>query len=530
MKFKKSPFKIRTRRSGTETSHDLQKKSASQGNLCPSLEDNKKLIKEMTGKSDDIIVREIRVGKGGSLKAGLFYTDGLVDQPSNQNFILETLMVDLKDTDLDNNVSFRESPLSFIKEYVLTVGKVSEVTDYDSLFTSLFSGSVILLFDGYTGGLDISMEGWRDLGVTEATGEPTVRGPKESLTENIRTNTALIRRKINSPKLWFETKRIGTITKTMVCMGYVKGIANDKIVEEARRRLDKIEIDSILESGYIEEMIQDETFSPFPTTFITERPDVIAANLLEGRIVIIVDGTPQAIIVPALFVQFFQTADDYYARADISTLIRLLRFLGFFIALLMPSLFIAVTTFHQELLPTPLLISLAAQREGVPFPAFVEALLMEITFEILREAGLRMPRAVGQALSIVGTLVVGTAAVEAGIVSAAMVIVVSITAISSFVVSSFYLAISVRVLRFPFIGLAASFGLFGVFAGLIALILHLCSLRSFGVPYMSPMAPFIVEDQKDALFRFPRWALSSRPRLIGRKNVKREDTPSPKPD
>lgn len=530
MKFKKSSLKIRPKHSGTGTSHDYQKESDSRDMLHSSLQVNKKTIKEMTGNSDDIIIREIRIGKGGSLKAGLFYTDGLVDQPSNQNFILETLMVDLKETDLDNNASFRESPLNFIKEYVLTVGKVSEVKDYDSLFTSLFSGSVILLFDGYTEGLDISMSGWKELGVTEATGEPTVRGPKESLTESIRTNTALIRRKINSPKLWFETNRIGSITKTIVSIGYLKGIANDKVIEEVRRRLDKIEMESILELGYIEELIQDETYTPFPTTFLTERPDVIAGNLLEGRIVILVDGTPQAIIVPALFVQFFQTADDYYARADISTLIRLLRFLGFFIALLVPSLFIAVTTYHQEILPTPLLISLAAQREGVPFPAFVEAVLMEITFEILREAGLRMPRAVGQALSIVGTLVIGTAAVDAGIVSAAMVIVVSITAISSFVVSSFNLAISVRMLRFPFIILGATFGLFGIFIGLIALILHLCSLRSFGVPYMSPMAPFIVQDQKDALIRLPHWALFSRPRLISQKKMIREDTPSPKPD
>jgi spore germination protein KA len=280
-----------------------------------------------------------------------------------------------------------------------------------------------------------------------------------------------------------------------------------------------------LESGYIEELIQDETYTPFPTVYNTERPDVIAAGLLEGRVAILIDGTPFVLLVPALFGQFNQAAEDYYQRADIGTLLRLLRYLSFFIALLGPSLYIAITTFHQEMIPTPLLISLAAQREGVPFPAFIEALVMELTFEILREAGVRLPRAVGQAVSIVGALVIGQAAVEAGIISAAMVIVVSVTAIASFVFPSYNMAISVRILRFGLMGLAASFGLFGITLGLIAIVLHLCSLRSFGIPYMSPFAPFILADQKDMLFKVPLWGMFSRPRLISQKNVIREQYP-----
>ena len=233
---------------------------------------------------------------------------------------------------------------------------------------------------------------------------------------------------------------------------FIKGIVNDKVVEEVRKRLDRIDIDGILESGYIEELIQDETYTPFPTVYNTERPDVIAAGLLEGRIAILVDGTPFVLLVPALFTQYFQSAEDYYQRSDFG-LLRMLRYLALFIALLGPSLYIAITTFHQEMLPTALLISLAAQREGVPFPAFIEALMMEVTFEILREAGVRMPRAVGQAVSIVGALVIGQAAVEAGIVSAAMVIVVSITAIANFSFPSFNMAISIRILRFVFDGI-----------------------------------------------------------------------------
>lgn len=497
--------------------------------LNASLSENIKKVKESLGNSDDIIIREFRVGKESKLRAGIFYTDGLTDTALIQNLILESLMFQMQDIDIDKNVSFKDYPLQLLKDSVLAVGDLKELTDYNNFFNLLLAGNVILLLDGYTQGFAIGMKGGKDRGVPEATTENTVRGPKEAYSESLRTNTALLRRKINDQNLWFETKKIGTVTKTNVSIAYIKGIVNDKVVEEVRMRLDRIDIDGILETGYVEELIQDKTFTPFPTIFQTERPDVTAANLLEGRVAIFVDGSPHALLVPSLFVQFFQTADDYYQRADIVTLLRILRFIGFFIAMLGPALYIAITTFHQEMLPTALLINLAAQREGVPFPAFIEALMMEVTFEILREAGVRMPRTIGQAVSIVGTLVIGTAAVDAGIVSAAMVIVVAITAISSFVVSAYNLSISVRMLRFIFMGLAASFGLFGIVVSLIALCMHLCSLRSFGIPFMSPLAPFNMADQKDVIFRFPRWGLFSRPRLISQKNIKPEDTPLPKP-
>lgn len=493
-----------------------------------SLKKNIQEINETLGNSSDVIVREIRIGKEKRIKAAIIYVDGLVDNVSIYNFIMETLMVDFPQTNLVNVES--NAILKFLKETVLPVGSITDVYDYNTMLESLLSGQVIVLIDGCLEGISIEMKGGKEREIAEPSTENSIQGPREALTENIRTNTALIRRKINNPNLWMETKKIGKATKTVVSFMYIKGIVNEKVVEEVRTRLSQINIDSILDSTYIEELIQDQTFTPFPTIYHTERPDVVAANLLEGRVAILVNGSPFVLLVPALFIQFLHAPDDYYSRADIVTLIRILRFIGLFIALLGPSLYIAITTFHQEMLPTQLLISLAAQREGVPFPAFLEALMMEVTFEILRESGLRLPRAVGQAVSIVGTLVIGTAAVEAGIVSAAMVIVVSITAISSFIVSSYNMAISIRILRFPFMILAASFGLFGIIVGIIAVALHLCSLRSFGVPYMAPFAPYIQEDQKDALFRLPRWALFSRPRLISQSNIKREDTSHPEPD
>ncbi|WP_152393180.1 spore germination protein [Paenibacillus guangzhouensis] len=490
--------------------------------LNAKLRINLELIRESLGNSNDIVIRQFQIGSG--LDVAIIFMDGLADAASINNFIIESMMLDYPKEGFAGT-----NPLTLLKSRVLTVGDLKEVTDYETLMNFLLSGDAILLLNGYTKGLVICVKGWEHRSVTEATTETIIRGSKEGFIENIRTNTAMIRRRIKSHNLWLENMQIGKVTKTNVSIMYIKGIANDKAVMEVRERLNRIQIDGILESGYIEQMIQDNSATPFPTMFNTERPDVVAADLLEGRIAILIDGTPFVLIVPAVFIQFFQAAEDYYHRIDFSSLLRILRMISFFIALAGPSLYIAITTFHQEMLPTDLLVNLVAQREGVPFPAFIEAIVMEVTFEILREAGVRMPRAIGSAVSIVGTLVVGTAAVDAGMVSAAMVIVVSITAISNFVFPSTDMAISIRILRFPLMMLAATFGLLGIVAGIIALLLHLCSLRSFGIPYMSPFSPLVPSDLKDTLIRFPQWAMFTRPRLTSEKNIVRERTPEPKP-
>ncbi|WP_407941653.1 spore germination protein [Metabacillus schmidteae] len=495
--------------------------------ISPNLKWNLEYIKKTIGNSSDIVIRHFKAGQSGQVEIGVIFTDGLADKTFVQDFVLDTLMVQIRSADVDHPI--HSDLFEFIKSQSLPTGEIKEVIHFETLFFHFLSGDTILIIDGFPKCLAIGSRGWVDRGVQEPSSQTVVRGPKDGFSETLRTNTALIRRRIKDPNLWLETKQLGKKTKTDVAIMYLKGVANDKSVKEVHIRLDKIKIDAILESGYIEELIQDSTFTPFPTVFNTERPDTVAAAILEGRIAIIVDGTPFVLIVPALLINFFQASEDYYQRADIATLIRLLRYLAFFLALLTPSAYIAVTTFHQEMLPTPLLISLAAQRDGVPFPAIVEAILMEMTFEILREAGVRMPRAVGSAISIVGALVIGQAAVEAGIVTATMVIVVSLTAMSSFVSPTFNMGIAVRILRFGFMILAGTFGLFGIILGLIAMVLHLSSLRSFGIPYLSPNAPFILDDQKDNFLRFPHWALFSRPRLINQTDTDREDTPSPKP-
>lgn len=506
-----------------------QKQILSQKNdsLFQYMPENIQKIKEGLGNSNDLLIREFVVGKEVKRLVAIVYTKGLADTTAIERTIIKPLLFEAREIEWFEDHT-EEEILARLQQYIST-STLQEITTFQDLFSAILTGQTVILVDGITKGLKANTEGWESRNVDDPTTQSVVRGPKEAFTENLRTNTVLIRRKIKSPDLWTEKFEIGKETKTIVEVMYLKGIANDKVVQEVRNRLNKIQIDGIFESGQIEEFIQDETFTPFPTILSSERPDTIAAGILEGRVAIIVDGTPFVLLVPALFVQFLQSPEDYYQRSDFG-LIRLLRYLAAMIGLLAPSFYIAVTTFHQEMLPSTLLLSIAAQREGVPLPAFAEALLMEISFEFLREAGVRMPRTVGQAVSIVGALVIGQAAVEAGIVSGVMVIVVSITAIANFILPNFNMSIAIRLLRFVFMAFAASFGIFGIVVCFIALLLHLCSLRSFGVPYMSPLGPFILEDQKDTILRYPIWKMKERPRLISQRNIRRERTSMPKPD
>ncbi|WP_008826027.1 spore germination protein [Haloplasma contractile] len=497
--------------------------------ISNSLQDNLTFIKKTLGNSEDIVIRTFNVGTNESNKMSLVYIDGLVDRNLVDNAILKTIMVQIRSAELDLSILNSKNIFQLLEENSLSASSFVEITNYAMFFNLLFTGSTMMLIDGFTVCIAVDTKEWDRRTPDEPTTQTVVRGPKESFTETIRTNTALIRRRLKDPSLRIDTKRIGTRSMTDVAIAYIKGVADDDVVNEVHSRLDKIKIDGILEGGYIEELIQDTAWTLFPTIHNTERPDTACASLLEGRVLIMVDGTPFVLVVPAIFVQFFQSAEDYYQRADFGTFSRLLRYVAFVLTLLTPATYIAVTSFHHELLPPSLLISIAAQREGIPFPAFIEALLMELTFEILREAGLRMPRAVGSAMSIVGALVLGDAAVNAGIISPVMVIVVSITAISSLISPTYNMAIANRLLRFGFMLLGATFGLYGIGLGLIAFVSHLTSLRSFGVPYMSPLAPLNVSGLNDTFIRSNIWKMFKRPALIVNKlNIVRQQKPSSK--
>ncbi|MCZ8512866.1 spore germination protein [Paenibacillus filicis] len=479
------------------------------------------------GNSPDLTVRRLTSPNNPSIRIALVFIDGLVDAHIIAHLMSESLIPELREMSPTGGAS---ELLRLFLEQNLATGSVNQVVQLEQIFGSISEGKAVILLDGLTIALTAEASGGEKRAVEEPTSQTVVRGPKESFTESIRTNTSLLRRRIKSPALRIQVKKIGTQTQTDIAIVYLQGIANDLIVQEIQNRLDSINTDSILESGYIEEFIQDATFTPFPTIQNTERPDAAASSILEGQIAILVDGTPFVLIAPVTFFKFFQSSEDYYQRYDISTFLRIIRYVAFLVSMLLPSLYIAITTFHQEMLPTTLLVSLAAQREGIPFPAIIEALIMEITFEVLREAGVRMPRVIGPAISIVGALVLGQAAVQAGLVSAAMVIVVSFTAIANFVIPSINMAIAARLIRFVMMFFAATLGLFGIMSGLMILLIHMAGLRSFGIPYLMPLAPLIASNLKDVFIRFPWWAMIKRPRFIASGNMQRQSgNQQPKP-
>ncbi|MBB5355262.1 spore germination protein KA [Anoxybacillus mongoliensis] len=495
------------------------------GTIERDLHANIEKVRNITGNSADIVIRHFLLGKEDNLLSALCFVSGMVDENMVQQLFIEASV----------QLSFPSmccDQLDYIEKKIATANTTRRVKQWNDVFSLLMSGESILFIHGMQEAISIAVKGGEYRAITEPSTQLSIRGPREGFTESLATNVAMVRRRIQHPHVWVEAITVGEVTHTNVRIMYIKGIADDSIVEEVRNRLQRICMDGVLESGYIEQLIEDETFTTFPTIYHTERPDSVAANLLEGRVAIFVEGTPFVLIAPAVFIQFFQAVEDYYARFDIATALRFLRILVFFISLVAPSLYIAATTFHQEMIPTSLVIAIAAQRESVPFPAFVEAVIMEVTFEILREAGVRLPRTVGQAVSIVGALVIGQAAVEAGFVSSVMVIVVSITAIASFATPSFAIAVSARLIRFLLMVLAALFGFYGILIGLIWMTIHLCSLRSFGVPYMTPLAPLIPTNLRDTFVRFPLWALTDRPHGIAEETniVRQGDEQRPKPN
>jgi len=495
------------------------------GSLDSRLDENIAAVKNEFGSSKDLATEMVSVGPGQLVRVSLIYMRGLIDAASLQDRIRTPLLTSVRVKSDDRDFD----PVTIVRSELEAAGGWSRIDCIPDISQAILSGMTVIIIDGVTEGMAVDTKGGQERAVEEPSTQSVVRGPREGFTESAATNLALIRKRIKTPDLRVESRVIGTLTRTSVDLLFIQGIAKAAVVEEIRSRLNRIKIDGILESGNIEELIQDNTVTVFPTIYNSERPDVVAAGLLEGRVAILIDGTPFVLLAPALFVQFFQSAEDYYQRADFASLIRILRYICFFISLLAPSFYVAITTFHQELIPSPLLLSLAAQREGIPFPAFLEAAVMEIIFEILREAGVRLPKTVGQAVSIVGALVIGQAAVEAGLVSPGMVIVVSITAIANFVIPAFNMGISIRIIRFLLMMCAAAFGLFGVTIGLIAMVQHLCSLRSMGVPYMSPMGPFNLDDQKDTILRLPLSKLLARPRFISANRIRgHHDSPRPK--
>ncbi|MBC7961050.1 MAG: spore germination protein [Vallitaleaceae bacterium] len=488
-----------------------------------NLFDNDNYIKDLFEDSYDLSSRNFILGEGSSqLEMSIYYINGLTDKSILEMHVLKPLSLNHSSHVLNESMDMNAVALH-IKNSILTTFEIVSIYDLTDAKEALLVGKSILMLDGIKYGFELDTRKWKDRNITEPSVEPVIRGPHEGFTETLLTNTALLRRRIKTTDFVMELVKLGNLTKTDIVISYIKGVVDDKIVQEVRERISKIDTDCIIDSGYVEQFIEDAPYSIFSTIGHTEKPDIAAAKLMEGRVVIIVDGSPAVLTLPYLFIENLQASDDYYMRPFVASFLRLIRVISLFVVLFLPGFYIAVQTYHPDLLPTHLLITMAAAKEGVPFPAYIEIFGMSILFEILKEAGRRMPRSIGQAVNIVGALVIGQAAVDAGFVSSPAVMITALAGIAGFVIYTF--DEPVTLLRFIFIFVAGFAGLFGLMLGILFLLIHLVSLRSFGVPFMSPIAPVTSDSLiKDTLFRAPLWTMSRRPQIVNWKSTSRDQT------
>ncbi len=478
--------------------------------LRDKLDDNEAIVRSIFDRCSDLVVR--RLPLPGSVTCMAVYLNALVDDAQWSDGLLKPLL-NLETDHLEE----RSMLLEWMRTRIDSTVQPHAAETLNEVVRSIVSGGVALFFESYSFALTVKIQNPLHRALEEPKTEAVIRGPRIGFIEKIEINLTLLRQHIQSPQLKIERMTIGTVTGTEVAVVYLDKLAPSDVVREVKDRLSRISMSSVLGTGYIEEMISDHPYSPFPIINTTERPDSAAGSLLEGKVAVLVNGTPLVMIMPITFWFGFQSAEDYYMNFIFATMLRWLRFLFAFLALAAPSIYVAVTTFHQEMIPTSLALSLATAREIVPFPTMVETLIMEVTFEALREAGVRLPRSVGQTISIVGALVIGQAAVQAGIISAPIIIVVSLTGIASFLIPQPGMSQAISIFRFPMVICAGTFGLYGVSAGMIALLIHLSNLHSFGFPYLWPLTPFNRAGVMDVLFRAP-WRLMYKRRQLAQQD------------
>ena len=514
---------------------DLLKKQ----NIYPSVDVNLDYIKSRYNVliNSDIKLREfILNARGKQFKAFIIYIDGLVDTSSINDFILNPLMIksysnqnnepQVVSEAIANNISVRKikrfNITDYIYECLLPQNSVKKVSSFDELVQNINSGNCALFVDTINFAFDIDIKKFAQRSISEPKNEPSVRGSQEAFVENLRTNTSLIRKNINNENLIIENITIGKTNKNNCAVCYIKDIANSSLVSEAKYRLNNLDVDYVLSSSELIQLICDDPETTLPEILTTERADKACSSLLQGRVVIIYNGSPYALILPVTLFDFFTSQEDINLNYHFSNLLKVLRAIAFFITLLLPGLYLAITIYHRELLPTELLYSIVASRVNVPFPIVVEILIMELSFELIREAGLRVPSPLGSTVGIVGALVLGEAAVSANIVSPILIIIVAITAISSFAIPDFSLGFHLRISRFAYTILGALCGFLGIGIGIFIHLITLCSLKSFGVPYLSPYMPKSNVRNNGYMLR-PVWKREKRSDFLNAKRTTVQD-------
>jgi spore germination protein KA len=460
-------------------------------NLTNDLEKNIEMIKNECHQTSDLNCRKIEIN---GHKIAFLTFEGMTSSVVMSSMIIGPL------NELKASESSKPQDLfDFINNKTIMGMESANIVDSDALFKVLMSGFLIIIIDGINIATSFGVQGFAFRSVSEPTSEVNVRGGQEGFIEPIRMNMSLVRRRFKSPDLKMEMITMGDKTKTDVCLVYLFGVVSPQMVDDIKNKLKAIKIDVVLESGYLQGFLEGKPFSIFSEVGITQRPDSFCAKISEGRIGIIVDGTPYCLIVPYLFSENFQSFDDYCHKAYFASFVRIIKYLALIFTVLLPGVYVAIATFHPELFPNSLLLNVATAEEITPFPIVFEAFIIHFIYEIMKEAGLRLPRQIGFAVSIVGGLVIGDAAVRAGIIGAPMVMVVALTAISSFVVPSIYEPISI--LRFVFIILGGTLGLYGISLGVVSVLINICSLSSYGVPYMAPISPYSKSAAKDTFIR-----------------------------
>lgn len=484
--------------------------------VSKNLEENIKYIKNILSRSSDIKYRPVKITSDQSIDGYIFFIDGMIDS----TFLSENILSSLINFsfDMNSNGSVHEK----IYNQLLSVGNVKIIRDLDSLIMDILSGHVGLLVENESAAISVKAEKLKERAVEEPSSETVVKGMRTGFVENIRTNTSLIRRIIKSPKLKNERFSVGRISNTEINIMYIEGIVAEELVEEVKKRIKRIDTDCLLTINTLQEMIEDSVISPFSLSFSTERPDKVCSCLMEGRIAIILANSPFVMIIPTTIVHTIQSTEDYNTKSIVASFIRLLRFIALCINMLLPGLYVAILSFHHEMIPTSLLKAVSVAREELPFTIFLEMLLLLYSFEILREAGVRLPRAVGQAVSIVGALVIGQAAVSAKLVSPPSIIIVALTAICSFTIPLTEVSNTFRILPFFLLLAGGIIGIPGIISAFLIIIIHLSGLRSFGVPYLNPISPFSATEWKDFLIRLPMLYMKKRPTQTAKSNLKRQ--------
>lgn len=476
--------------------------------ISKNIDENVQVIEKLFAKSKDIVKKEFILHRAScELRIFLVYVDGLADGEMVERTVLHPLMFEWRNKEEDKPFP------AFFEEEIESVD-ISKEDTMEKAIASVLKGDTAMFVDGHDKVIVLSSKSFPLRGVDQSPSEQGVRGPRDGFNENLRTSTALLRRRIKDPQFKVEQAQTGQRSRSEYAICYVEGLVKPSLVEKVKKRMKSFEIDGLFDSGMLEHLLTGKWYSPFPLCQSTERPDKAASALLEGRVVIILDNSPEVLIVPVTFPMFFQASDDYYNQWWVASFARTLRFLALFLAIGLPGFYVAVTGFHTEILPTDLLLAISAARTTVTFPILVEVLLMELLFELLREAGIRLPGQMGNTIGVVGGLIVGQSAVDAHLVSTIVVIVVALAAIASFCIPNEAFASAFRLLKFFLIILSGIWGFYGFLTGMLVLAIHLANLESFGVPYMMPAVGGEVgnyDHMKDYVMRYPIHAMKKRP-------------------